>query len=93
MRTIPSIKMDKEILGAVSRLKGNTDFNKLTKHLEERYMGKLKLSVTPDDVACRWQQGGAKELEELLRNIDTCEGQLEKLNVPEGGKEEPYPFD
>lgn len=74
MSAIPSSEMGEDVLKAVARLKSDPDFQVLVDYLETLYLVKLKLSATPDDVASRWQQGGALLLDELLDNIEKSDG-------------------
>ena len=80
MRPIPPTKMDEGVLRAVAKLKKDSDFQKLLAYLIELHLTRLKAScITSEDVKNKWLQGAARELDELLHNVETCEDQLEYL--------------
>jgi hypothetical protein len=70
---------DQKILSALASLRGDNNFETVCAWLRDSLQDLQSESTkTRDDVLCRWLQGGAQAVEELLHKADNAQKVLQK---------------
>ena len=68
-----------DVLECLSRLRNNKDFQFLSSYLKDEELRLyVQSSKESDDVICRWKQGAAQFIAELLDYVDTATDVIKK---------------
>jgi hypothetical protein len=74
------VRAERQVLQALSTLKGDADFEVFVKYLERSLQDLLMNSrMTKDETYLRWQQGAAQAVSQLIETAYTARENLHKI--------------